>query len=443
MYPWIGAASGATLGFIHNNFRGAYKYGRLGYRAGRWRQNKSQTRNLSRLSTVPPRLAKMAIARRARRRVIKTRPAYRKTSGGARKKPYSKPAAKPAAIRRAGGRKRQPTKRRARGRKGSGLNDQHAHDASFSHSSYGPGPRLYRGVKFAGVPNTFVCTTVGRLTAAINKQAVQYLPTWTTGGTDTAYTPNKEKRDGVGYGVTGGLLEFARNELQYQFQKQMGQPDGTFPMGWQQMRYCVKELKMTWEFKNMTNSIMHMTIYECVLRPGQVPNNIETPFDAWKEGLDTTKGPAGWANQGGTILEQPFITPFKSRKFCKYYRVYKVTPLILHPGHTHKHFAIIRPRNTWGFEDEEATAGLTNNLVAGVSTAHFITLRGGVTNDVTDANQVGFHGGAVDVICRSTCRFAQLEKSTKLMNAFHRLGTVASAQIMPEDEPQPTVVKMA
>lgn len=247
----------------------------------------------------------------------------------------------------------------------------------------------------------------------------------------------------MGYGVNAGLLEYCRNELQTQFAKQMGLPDGTFPYGNTQMRFCVRELKMTWEFKNMTNSIMHMTIYECVLRGGQVPNNIETPFDAWKEGLDATKGAAGNANQGGTILEQPFITPFKSRKFCKYYRVFKVTPLILHPGHTHKHLAFVKPRNTWGFEDEEATPGLTNNLVAGVSTAHFVTLRGGVTNDVQDANQVGFHGGAVDVICRTTCKFSQLEKSTKLMNAFHRFGVVTNAQIMPEDEPAPTVVKMA
>lgn len=250
---------------------------------------------------------------------------------------------------------------------------------------------------------------------------------------------NPTQYNGTGYGVITQLIDYVRNELRAQFNPVVGRGSTTaLPYGATQTRFAIYNLTMTYEIKNTTNAVVHLQVYDAVLRPSNIVNNLELALDAWNEGSMEQLGPTGNYTQNSPLsntMMVPTSTPFMSKKFCKFYRVFGVKSLVLHPGHTHQHTVTVRPRNTWTFEDEQRPAGTSNDwLIPGVSTCTFFALKGGVCHDRDDKSQVGFHQAAIEYVCRTKCSFGMIEKTTKLRNMFTRVGAVSNAVITTEED---------
>lgn len=273
------------------------------------------------------------------------------------------------------------------------------------------------------------------------------MKTWQVGSGD-GVTSRAPARSGDGFGVTANLCSYIHEQLYKQLDARVGHtPAGLTtpqpPIGWREQKYVIHHLNMTHEIRSMVNGVIHVTLYDCVLRSGILITDMDNPLDAWREGVGETREPDTDVVASGELATFPGNTPFKSKEFTKHWRVYRSKKLILHPGHTHIHKVRVRPRNNFMLSDEAVLGTGNNQFIPGITTCTMIVVHGGVCNDALDRTRVGYHAAAVDVISRAYCQFQLIEKSQRMDQHYRYVGNVGTAQIMPEDEPQPTEVKMA
>lgn len=472
-----GALAGATLGFIWGNTRGAHYGFKAGYRAKRWRMPPIPYRK-RRVSAAASTSAK-------RRKVIPSRtiggPRATAASGvtkgsarrGAPKLSLSSGRTRNRVTnnnrRRAGSARRRTYKRKAKRGVGPALSGV---DASFSHARYGSGARVYRGFKTRGERCSFTSLVSTRSAGLAGTQAVGLLNTWTaTNPTDPPTDTTRNEWYGLGYGVNSYLIGYCQQQLIRRLQRSNftyamnGQTDTQLP-GWKTSKFVIRGLTISHTIKSTSVVPIVVTLYDCVLRPQPPARAVDAsvnattdtqwrdPLTLWSEGLRQVAFPDTLtANQGtgfaitdvygqnaGTRYASPGMKPFSSPMFCRSYRVFKTTRLILAPGQTHIHTVRIAPKNMfpmWPAPRAKATTPNTladNDHMFGVETFTMMVHHGTPVHSASSSGLIQYSASSCDTVTRARCEFQVFDKSMKEFHHFDMLSNTPITDAVTVDE---------
>ncbi|UBJ25947.1 capsid protein [Red panda feces-associated circular DNA virus 12] len=412
MKSFLARASGAALGFIADNTRGA----RLGYRMGKY-----------------------AAGPRAK--------SYKKKYVAAKK---SRVAAKPGAKRKRGIVRTSRSVRRkylkgSSPRKGRGSRSSQLAKTGGSYFRLGSGPKLFPGFKRTQQPTTFTSTSTQRITGVSATQAVRLLPTW-------QINPGVNAEDTLWRSdiwVDGILLERAERWLAaYALAPAANVVAGTqtpFRIGARAtMKFVVNYVKYDQMFRNMSTQDAEITLYDCVLRNNVTPNHRPggiNPIKDWESGLTNERNPSRQTDAAiadpSALVRSPGTTPFMSSAFCKLYRIAKVTKKTLSAGEVHHHSVTIRPRQM--FDAQTGSASISNddgqNQDSDLNTRGFYlpgttgftilvangSIMGRRVADAPTANDVTFGQVAIDCVTKATGSFSSYTRERRQHLTFDGL----------------------
>lgn len=169
-------------------------------------------------------------------------------------------------------------------------------------------------------------------------------------------------------------------------------------------------------FTNVELTTAYLSIYEIAPRF----NTGTTPLTAWEEGL------ADEANAASTTYSTyPFEKPFRSQKFCLFFKVLKVHMIELSPGASHKH--------TSKYNINRVVHGAVANT--NMYTKNFTNFRmyiatGTPINDATNKSLVSTSTISIDVVVQRTRTMGSDSRPRTLIYADNALNTITSAQVV-------------
>ena len=153
-------------------------------------------------------------------------------------------------------------------------------------------------------------------------------------------------------------------------------------------------------YRNQSNNDAYLTLYDiCARRDMNASDTNNSPNVAWY---------AGTADTGAVTLSLAVgATPFNSPKFTQFYKVVKVTHIILPAGGTHDHRVNISPMrlvNNEIFQDSQNVGGLTYFTMA--------VFYGAPVNDATTKTNVSIGSTAIDYCQTKQYRYTYMQDST-------------------------------
>lgn len=316
-------------------------------------------------------------------------------------------------------------------------------DASFSNARYGSGPRVYRGFKSRGNRLSFNSVVPQRFKSALGEQGVTLLPSWACRqGLTTGLATTFKDYNGLGGTVTGSLIAYMQEELRRNLpstQWQYAGTSGTQPKGVRSAKFVIHNVTCVHELKSTSTVPIHVTLYELVLRPkawlatstGDPNVTFQSPQLAWDSGVLLKR--AGTDHEdllaASTPSRVPGEKPFDSPLFCRQYRVYKTTKLILSPGQTHIHKVTVRPRNMFPlYPSPDTTAGAADYIdhIPGVETYTMLVLSGTpVHQDATAhlSNNLTMSAASIDCVTKCYVNFQAFDTASKNYHQFNYLST--------------------
>jgi len=121
------------------------------------------------------------------------------------------------------------------------------------------------------------------------------------------------------------------------------------------IRFLLKSFKARYEFKNFATDTAYIDLYDCIARRdiGKDDNlSINVPSVAFAQGVKD-QVVAFDINQ----YQRPGESPFNSRQFVTFYKVVKITRVILPPGGTHEHTVYGSPNYIYNWTQNIGTTG--------------------------------------------------------------------------------------
>lgn len=200
--------------------------------------------------------------------------------------------------------------------------------------------------------------------------------------------------------------------------------------------YHVKSWVVETVYKSATNVPVTMWIYDMAARVDQDGAPM-TPELAYEKGVAVNAAnPVGGTGimegLAGEVASFPELvpggTPFQSKLFCSFFKVRKVHKFMLHPGSSHSHKIIIKPRFKFCADKTLAVDTRRNQTVFSM-----VSLLGGIADSIDDPTQVGT--AAAKVIYTSTCRIESrtVLKNRTVYNSYNLLGRITDPQTILED----------
>ena len=177
---------------------------------------------------------------------------------------------------------------------------------------------------------------------------------------------------------------------------------------------------------NQDNADCILWIYDCQLR---FDSSSIDPVGDWNQGLLD-------AGSAANALYVPWVTPFKSKKFCERWKVLKVTKRVLSSGAVHTHFVRFAPERKVNLERITSSGGVgtpgATGGIGGFTTISLIVTLGQVTNDSVAKNTVGYSGSKLDVAVMIEYDYLGVPYDVTQYKRVGTLGTVTTADIMNE-----------
>jgi len=137
--------------------------------------------------------------------------------------------------------------------------------------------------------------------------------------------------------------------------------------------------------RNQNNNDCYLILYDVVARRDQYQGSESSPFQTWFNG-NFDAGASGMIYQVGT-------TPFSSPQFTQYFKVVKVTHIILPAGGTHEHRVHYEP-NRMINREVAAISGYIRNLTHFTMAVQY----GAPDNDNTTQTTVSIGTSTLDVV---------------------------------------------
>lgn len=184
------------------------------------------------------------------------------------------------------------------------------------------------------------------------------------------------------------------------------------------LRFLIKSFKIKYELKNFGKDSAYVDIYDCVPRRdvGADDNGpVNYPAIAFQQGIkDQAKSP------DSTMYSKPGQTPFDSNQFNTFWKVVKVTRVILSPGGTHEHHVSGRPNYVFN-QALRIGSGGTFYCYKGLTTSTMFVVRGsiGLGDDATPT----YENAEVAMIGAKTVEYAFVNTPANISQNLYTLAT--------------------
>lgn len=154
-------------------------------------------------------------------------------------------------------------------------------------------------------------------------------------------------------------------------------------------------------FTNQDQGNVIFEIYDVIARRDLSSANVADPVTAWGN---------SYADEGGSNTDKNLVgtTPFSSDLFTQYFRVKKITHVILSQGQSHQHHVHYYPRR---LIDAEYTQYMQNGA-KGLTCFTIIVARGAPYNDTTTKTQVSTGQVALDVVITKQYKYSFISDTT-------------------------------
>jgi hypothetical protein len=134
---------------------------------------------------------------------------------------------------------------------------------------------------------------------------------------------------------------------------------------------------------NAANTSARITIYDIISRKDLNSGTITSPSFAWKQGVDDEGG-------SGTNYQIPGCTPFNSKSFTEFFKIKKVSHVLLGQGATHIHRTRFFPNRAVDYGTVEY-----GQYWKDLSCFTMLVVHGQASNDVTTKSSISI--GASDI----------------------------------------------
>jgi hypothetical protein len=378
---YAGAVSAATLGFIAHNLPGAYQ----GYRS--YSEFMAYRR---RKGSKHPRPVKAGGKRKASKPIFRTKKKTRHL-------------------------KRRPVKKASTGRDS---------DVGISKCFVGRGGRgkLGRGLKYHGGLRQISSVSGGVIDAAVGLQAAQVVNLFFDGASNST-TLNAFLDHSV-------ILNNLEAEEAYQTAQNANQAGVSGDIGAGTRVYNVRRWVCETTYKNQSEVPVQLWLYDIVARNDQKGSFIP-PTTVWADGIAVNSSSAfGGGIQEGLFgntstagINQIGATPFQAKSFGSWFKVVKVTKVMIHPGSNHQHIVVIKPKFPFNAEKTLSLYCRRMQTYMCMAIAH-----GGIINGTgADLTKVTTSEAKLDYI--STCRIEaqQITQNRTVYCSYNNLATAVTA----------------
>lgn len=142
-------------------------------------------------------------------------------------------------------------------------------------------------------------------------------------------------------------------------------------------------------------------IYDCIARRDLAAANVADPVTAWEN---------SYVDQGGANTDYKFVgtTPFSSDLFTQYFKVCKITHVILGQGQMHQHQIHFAPKR---LVDAEYIQYMQNGA-KGLTCFSFIVARGAPYNDNTTKTTVSTGQVSLDIVFQKQYKYTYISDTT-------------------------------
>lgn len=186
----------------------------------------------------------------------------------------------------------------------------------------------------------------------------------------------------------------------------------------------LKKAKLKVHFKNQSNVMSHVSIYDvCTINPGFV-TAIDSPSEAWDYGF----------NDMGTPSQSSVIgaTPYGSAEFRKLFRITKVTKLKMEPGEEHEH--VVKKNMNWIVHSTKWDNQTTAN-VKGLTYFCLVVFHGSLAHDTANPSSVTYAPVRIDFSYRRQYNYAFISNNKPTYNLADALPkTIVDLDFMGEDQ---------
>lgn len=443
---YLGAAAGATLGFIADNTRGAYYGSRAGFRLRPWTMVPIPTkRRASRTLTAP-------YFKKARTGNSAFKPGTGSASSrGTRATPQSSSRFGVRRIKSSTRTRRFRSTKKGKSRSAPRLSNLSTYDAGSTSASYGTGPRAYPGFFKRGQFHSLVSTDTFRIETASAVQKWGVLPGAAfSDGTGAGALVTQKFLPGL------SLMNYIGQDLLRDTSTQgtaFADAIGavTNP-GQLTQKFVVPMISLKHELKNQTSTAIHVSLYDLVLR--DTTSSTPDPIADISNGLLQERTGYSNARNGATPENGLGVTPFQSSLFCKKWKVVKTTTLLIPPGSTHGHTFINKPKRMFSFDDDCQISTTGNTTVTGqgnikpyqgyTTCCTIARIWGTPAHDATTKSTVFNSAAALDILTRCYIKYAQFIKNKRVHAIYStQVPPATTAKVILKDTDAPSDVVFA
>jgi len=161
--------------------------------------------------------------------------------------------------------------------------------------------------------------------------------------------------------------------------------------------------KMKLHLRNQSLTTCNMKLYDITTKRSPLVTTVDTPQEAWDKGfLDMDPTLTAHSLEVGS-------TPYKSPEFKQYFKVQKVTTVMLEPGQEHVHNIKVnhnRRVNSTEFDQR------TTPYIGGITTWTIAVFYGSIGHDATTRAQVGFCPITIDWAWRREVSYGYTLRNT-------------------------------
>lgn len=210
-------------------------------------------------------------------------------------------------------------------------------------------------------------------------------------------------------------------------------------------KFVINYLTLRHEIKNTSSTPAHLILYELQLRPGgprasksaSTSQNWIHPTSAWENGLYQAR--QGTTNfdvvQTTAARNTIFQKPFDSNLFCRMYKVFKTTKLLLQAGQTHVHTVTIKPKMMFPLWPGDLVTGAIETIdhYWGQETMTMFVMHGVPVHDKGTMN-VTTNSASFDCVTKASCSYQLYDKAMRNWHQFSYLAAGPFTQLRTTEE---------
>jgi len=184
------------------------------------------------------------------------------------------------------------------------------------------------------------------------------------------------------------------------------------------LKYLLKSCSAELELTNQCKGNVRLKIYDIVARRDLNTSNVQTPSYAWAH---------NYAQEGGNDSDYTVVgtTPFSNSMFVKFFKISKITNVLLAQGQTHCHKLYFKPNAVINKDTlDEISHGLK-----GLTRYTMIVAHGCPYNDI-EIEHVSTGDVAIDWIVRKQYRYTHVDDSSVNYNVSNQLPVLANVHLM-------------